>query len=460
MRQLIRSIHLLGLPALLAGCGSDNPAAPGDTPGLTIETVDTAPRAGAPLETLADSVAVRVLDPAGAPFVNVRVQWTADRGGSVSHGLGFTDADGIARASWKLGRSEGTQTLRARVGLMASAVAATAEVEGWRVRLVSGSNGDHQCAIDLAGKAWCWGYNASGQLGNGTLESQASPAPVAPDAAFTSIVTGSAHTCGLAAGGSVYCWGGNSNGQLGDGSVVSRPTPTPIAAPAGLVFKSVVTGPRSTCALTDAGAAWCWGENRSRMLGTGSTARQVSLPAPMTGSLVFRNISLSDDRTCGVTHARAVYCTGRAEFLQMTGPDLATPTLIPFAAPADTVALSVWDQCALFFRSVTCWGVSYTDQTRVPANILTMSVGQSSWFGLGADGQGYFWGTTGNWPGGLGQAVPFEGGLTLSAVGSNDQRPCAIEAGTGILFCWSALRTSGNISGWRPPDPVATRPPT
>jgi hypothetical protein len=52
MPRLIRSIHLLIIPALLVGCGGENPAAPGDTLRLSIEAVDAAPRAGAPLEML------------------------------------------------------------------------------------------------------------------------------------------------------------------------------------------------------------------------------------------------------------------------------------------------------------------------------------------------------------------------------------------------------------------------
>jgi hypothetical protein len=118
------------------------------------------------------------------------------------------------------------------------------------------------------------------------------------------------------------------------------------------------------------------------------------------------------------------------------------------------VAVSDWHQCALFFSNVTCWG-SGSEQIHVPANILTMSVGLSAWFGLGADGRGYFWGATDNFGAFLDRARLFEGGLTLSAVGSSNETPCGIEAETDILFCWSIPSLSDV-----PSNPVAFRPPS
>jgi hypothetical protein len=155
-----------------------------------------------------------------------------------------------------------------------------------------------------------------------------------------------------------------------------------------------------------------------------------------------------------VTHARAVYCTGNAAFLRLPGPDRVVPTLIPFVPSADTMALSLYDQCALFFRNVTCWGPSSADPIHVPANILTMSAGLSTWFGLGADGQGYFWGST-HLSSNLDRAVRFEGDVVLSAVGSSNETPCGIEADTGILFCWTL-----DFFDRSPSNPVAIRPPS
>jgi len=33
----------------------------------------------------------------------------------------------------------------------------------------------HICAVDAVGRVWCWGDNAAGQIGDGTLTNRARP---------------------------------------------------------------------------------------------------------------------------------------------------------------------------------------------------------------------------------------------------------------------------------------------
>ncbi len=73
------------------------------------------------------------------------------------------------------------------------------------------------CALDALGAAYCWGDNTLGQLGDGSTQSRATPAPAAVPRAFTSIDIGYSHGCGLLVGGGWYCWGDNSRGALGTG---------------------------------------------------------------------------------------------------------------------------------------------------------------------------------------------------------------------------------------------------
>jgi alpha-tubulin suppressor-like RCC1 family protein len=83
--------------------------------------------------------------------------------------------------------------------------------------------------VTVAGDAWCWGYNAYGQLGIGSSASETRlPAAVQGGLRFTSLVAGAYHTCGLAVGGTGYCWGYNVAGQLGDGTRVANSRPVKI----------------------------------------------------------------------------------------------------------------------------------------------------------------------------------------------------------------------------------------
>jgi alpha-tubulin suppressor-like RCC1 family protein len=78
------------------------------------------------------------------------------------------------------------------------------------------------------------------------------------------------------ADGSARCWGWNDGGQLGDGTLTSRPTPAPVAGLAGVV--AIAGGGFHSCAITATGSVACWGANESGQIGTGRTTAQEPLP--------------------------------------------------------------------------------------------------------------------------------------------------------------------------------------
>ena len=89
---------------------------------------------------------------------------------------------------------------------------------------------DFSCALANGGLAYCWGANASGQLGTGTTTESAFPLPVSMPAGvtFTTLQSGALHTCATGSDGNVYCWGGNAYGQLGLGDTATRTRPTAV----------------------------------------------------------------------------------------------------------------------------------------------------------------------------------------------------------------------------------------
>jgi alpha-tubulin suppressor-like RCC1 family protein len=90
---------------------------------------------------------------------------------------------------------------------------------------------DHACAITTANRAWCWGNNFSGYLGDGTTALRTKPVRVAGTLAFARVGAGNQWTCGVTTGGTGYCWGLGVGGALGDGTTEDRHIPTPIAPP-------------------------------------------------------------------------------------------------------------------------------------------------------------------------------------------------------------------------------------
>jgi serine/threonine-protein kinase len=68
-------------------------------------------------------------------------------------------------------------------------------------------------------------------LGNGSTADRFRPSRVSGSIDFVSISASFVVSCGVAKGGKAWCWGTNGNGQLGDGSVVERSEPVEVAAP-------------------------------------------------------------------------------------------------------------------------------------------------------------------------------------------------------------------------------------
>ncbi len=189
----------------------------------------------------------------------------------------------------------------------------------------------HTCGLTAAGAAWCWGSNASGQLGDGSQTTRAQPVQVTGGLTFTKISAGSSHTCAMTAAGKIYCWG-NSN-RVGDAVAANQNKTSPYALPTANTFSEISAGWSHSCAITTAGVAYCWGDNYYGAIGngtSGSTTAQRGLTA-VSGGLSFSRIMAKEQRTCGVTTANALYCWGDNLYGPVgdgTQTNRTTPTLV------------------------------------------------------------------------------------------------------------------------------------
>lgn len=83
------------------------------------------------------------------------------------------------------------------------------------------------CGVTTASKAYCWGSNFAGALGDGTETDRTAPTAVLGGINFSGVSPGLGyHTCGTNGAGRVYCWGHNAYGQLGLGTSTGPETCT------------------------------------------------------------------------------------------------------------------------------------------------------------------------------------------------------------------------------------------
>jgi alpha-tubulin suppressor-like RCC1 family protein len=137
----------------------------------------------------------------------------------------------------------------------------------------------HTCAVTTTAKAYCWGYGGGyGAIGDGKKTYSAfTPRAVAGGLSFDRVSAGFYRTCGETTGNRAYCWGQNAYGALGDGTQNQRLVPTAVAG--GLFFKQVDAGGYHTCGVASGYQVWCWGYNELGQLGTGTFTLYLSVPS-------------------------------------------------------------------------------------------------------------------------------------------------------------------------------------
>ncbi|MFH1434355.1 MAG: RCC1 repeat-containing protein, partial [Pseudomonadota bacterium] len=261
----------------------------------------------------------------------------------------------------------------------------------------------------------CWGNNDHGQIGNNDDQR------LTPDGAryVFDLYTGAAavsgghqHACAVTEAGAVTCWGQNGSGQVGDGTTETRLAPVEIDP--GGVAVSVTGGGSHSCAVLDEGSMTCWGGNGSGQLGNGSTDGALT-PSAVTGlasKATFACAGLS--HSCALLDTGGVMCWGANDEGQL-GNGTTTPSSVPvvvagLTAGATALACGRNHSCAVREGGAICWG-----------NNEHGSLGNG-----GTEDQ-------------LEPAAISDPGDDVSAVGCGDDHCCAVLA-SGDVACWGANR--------------------
>jgi hypothetical protein len=245
----------------------------------------------------------------GSVSVTLPVKVTTVRFSDVGVGSDFTCALTTAGAPWSWGEPDflGAELQTWDGNTFSGNSALPVAVRGGHTFTTLRTGWGGTCGLTAQGAAYCWGFNEDGLLFD--IKGNEHPVPAGNGESFTDLALGFRFICGLHPGGVASCWGSDSSGALGEGgSPGVRKTPAPVAG--GLVFSSI-TGRDHVCAITSAGAAYCWGANLGGSVGNGdSTGAAVFSPVPVVGGLTFASIGVSWEQTCALTPAGAAYCWG------------------------------------------------------------------------------------------------------------------------------------------------------
>ncbi|GIE34140.1 chromosome condensation regulator RCC1 [Actinoplanes italicus] len=331
------------------------------------------------------------------------------------------------------------------------------------------AGGSHLCGLDENAKAYCWGQNDSGQLGDGTTTSRQAPTAVNTPSGvtFTQFALGSTHTCATGSDTRTYCWGSGFNGVLGNGSTANVSTPTPVDAPPGVTLTGLSTQGFHTCGLGSNATTYCWGQNAEGQVGDGTTTNRLSpVPVNAPGGVTFTQIAAGHNHTCAIGSDSKVYCWGLGQNGAMgnggtsnqSAPGLVT---LPGGVTFTQVASGQNHSCAIGGDNRTyCWGFNGNSQVgngnttsqpipvpvAVPGGAALTEVAANFNFtcGLGNDSRAYCWGsgwgyqTESSTPvATITMPVPF----TRLSVGS---ALCA-QGNDNSAYCWSGYDPPGVI---------------
>jgi alpha-tubulin suppressor-like RCC1 family protein len=243
-------------------------------------------------------------------------------------------------------------------------------------QLVGG--GYHMCALLSDDTLSCWGLNNFGQCGSGTVvDGGVVPGIATPTtnagglSNVAEIGLGSRFSCARDHDGGVQCWGFNANGMLGQGTVDTTPThltpaPALVGAPVSHLCKS---NGYSQAVVLAAGGARAWGTNNYGQLGIGPDAGIADQPTPVDVSSSTDMIDLSPSyaETCALYKDGTVGCWGSVSQgqgvtgIDPVGADAAFQFVPrPVGGLANVVQLqNGWSHFACALKStgeLLCWG--------------------------------------------------------------------------------------------------------
>jgi alpha-tubulin suppressor-like RCC1 family protein len=319
-------------------------------------------------------------------------------------------------------------------------------------------------AVRAQGIVSVWGWNAYGQLGDGSLTDAATPVQLSSVSGVTAVAGGFYHSLALKSDGTVWAWGRNDHGQLGNGTNTSSDVPVQVTGLANVI--AIAAGGDHSLALKNDGTVWTWGWNGNGQLGDG-TLSDSSIPVQVTGLAGIIAISGGGAHSLALANDGTLWAWGANGFGQL-GDGTSTDSATPISILTDVTAIAAGDFHSLALKSdstVWSWGYNYYGQlgngtfdvaapygnatpSAVPGlgGVTAIAAGYYHSLALKSDGTVWAWGF--NLFGELGNST-----YTTAAPFGSDV-PVRVTALTGVAalaagaYHSMALRSDGTVWAW------------
>jgi alpha-tubulin suppressor-like RCC1 family protein len=201
----------------------------------------------------------------------------------------------------------------------------------------------HACIRNQYGNLFCWGDNRYGQvLAHQSTAVVLSPQLVMQPGGFLGqttigeLVLGDKHSCTdrvhpIWGNSGIVCWGNNDRSQLAFLNTPYSGYPWRQNLSQRQFPISLSAGGETTCAITNAQRAFCWGDNKDNELGDGSLAyanHPILVPEVANVTSVESGNGLTCiTRTSSISNDEFTQCWGRNDFGQLgNGNQTQTPT--------------------------------------------------------------------------------------------------------------------------------------
>ncbi|SNQ50495.1 RCC1 domain-containing protein, alpha-tubulin suppressor [Frankia canadensis] len=279
-------------------------------------------------------------------------------------------------------------------------------------------------AVRADGTPWSWGYNAYGQLGDGTTMNRTLPVRISGLTQVSALAGGSVNGYALRQNGTVWAWGYNTYGQLGNGTTTtSSRVPVQVGGLDRII--AIASGGQTGYALRGDGTVWAWGYNDEGQLGDGTTT-DSSVPVQVAGLSGIRAIAGGQENGYALGWDGMVRAWGENDHGQLgndTTTASSTPVVVPGLTQVTAIAASSEGNTGYALRrdaTLWAWGLGNTGQlgngddesSLVPVQVnggtglvgvTAISAGSFSGYALRWDGTAWAWGS--NYYGQLGNGT-------------------------------------------------------